>query len=399
MSRPKFSIVIATRNRAGLLRHALASALAQSYDDYEVVVSDNASTPETRAVVEAASDPRLRYVRSDRALTNVESFEFAVSHAEGEWITVLGDDDGFVPGLLSRVEPLTSTAHRVIGWSTGYYVHPDTDPPWPVEPERNVVTVYPFSGDVVTIDGRDQLERLFQRREINPIPSVRDCFVHRSLIEELARTGSVFNEPDAGWASAVSLLTLIPSYVVLDLPLSLTGCHTTQIGGGILLNTTHGKLGREFDRDDLLESVPLQTRTCVNVVGETLLRGRAKFAPLLDEYDLDPVAYFLGSHEELTDPRRADDGGAGLSEWRDVLSRQPSGVRRAVRLALARRAAAGRLRALARKTPLRRTRLLSIQGADAGFSELAQAAAYLEDAVLPAVSQASTRVAGIGTTN
>ena len=55
----KFSIVIPTRSRAKLLRYAIMSALHQTFDDYEVIVSNNDSQDDTEAVVEALRQPRL----------------------------------------------------------------------------------------------------------------------------------------------------------------------------------------------------------------------------------------------------------------------------------------------------------------------------------------------------
>ena len=48
--RPLFSVVIPTRNRGHLLRHALHTALNQTFDDYEIVVSDNNSSDATPQV-------------------------------------------------------------------------------------------------------------------------------------------------------------------------------------------------------------------------------------------------------------------------------------------------------------------------------------------------------------
>ena len=63
MKDPLFSVVIPTYNRADLVRQAAVSVIHQSLDDVEVVVSDNLSTDETRDVVRALDDPRVRYVQ------------------------------------------------------------------------------------------------------------------------------------------------------------------------------------------------------------------------------------------------------------------------------------------------------------------------------------------------
>ena len=65
---PFISVVIPTRNRAHLLRYALQSVVTQDWDDFEIIVSDNDSSDNTRQVVERYADKRIRYVRTDKYL-------------------------------------------------------------------------------------------------------------------------------------------------------------------------------------------------------------------------------------------------------------------------------------------------------------------------------------------
>ena len=59
MTTPRFSVVIPTRERATTLRYCLRTCLEQDFDDYEIVVCDNCSSPATREVVEEAASPRI----------------------------------------------------------------------------------------------------------------------------------------------------------------------------------------------------------------------------------------------------------------------------------------------------------------------------------------------------
>jgi glycosyltransferase involved in cell wall biosynthesis len=103
MTDPIVSILIPTRNRAHFLPMAVQSALRQDTDQpYEIVVSDNASTDDTPRLAAEWSDPRLRYIRSERSLGIAENWFNAFRHARGEWITYLFDDDMLLPEFLSR---------------------------------------------------------------------------------------------------------------------------------------------------------------------------------------------------------------------------------------------------------------------------------------------------------
>ena len=68
MQRDTFSVVIPTRERAETLRYCLRTCLDQEFDDYEVIVSDNHSSPATRAVVDEAGSAKVRYFRTPAPL-------------------------------------------------------------------------------------------------------------------------------------------------------------------------------------------------------------------------------------------------------------------------------------------------------------------------------------------
>src|ERR1043166_9448109 len=95
MTQPDLSVVICTYNRPELLRLALTTLLRQSPANltYEVVVVDNNSTPETRAVVDelAQTDPRIRYVRETRQ-GNAYARNIGVAEARAPIVAFLDDD-------------------------------------------------------------------------------------------------------------------------------------------------------------------------------------------------------------------------------------------------------------------------------------------------------------------
>ena len=63
---PIISVVLPVYNGQNYIREAIESILAQTYANFELVISDNASTDETQVICEeyAKMDPRIRYFRS-----------------------------------------------------------------------------------------------------------------------------------------------------------------------------------------------------------------------------------------------------------------------------------------------------------------------------------------------
>lgn len=96
-----FTVVITTCNRPQILSRALASALRQTYDRYDIVVADDASDPP--AVVENPRNRKVTLVRSPNRLGFAAAINFGASHATGRWIAFLDDDDEYEPDLLRSI--------------------------------------------------------------------------------------------------------------------------------------------------------------------------------------------------------------------------------------------------------------------------------------------------------
>jgi glycosyltransferase involved in cell wall biosynthesis len=93
-SRPLVTVAIPTYNRAnGYLRQALESALGQTYENLEILVSDNCSTDETATLVHSLSDSRIRYVRHPVNMGANNNFNFCIQEARGKYFLFLHDDD------------------------------------------------------------------------------------------------------------------------------------------------------------------------------------------------------------------------------------------------------------------------------------------------------------------
>lgn len=100
MSPPFFSILIPTYSQSALLREAIQSVLRQSFSDYEIIVSDDCSTDDTREVVEAFGDGRIHFYRNSTNLGYGRNLEAGAVHANGEILYLLGHDDIVLSGAL-----------------------------------------------------------------------------------------------------------------------------------------------------------------------------------------------------------------------------------------------------------------------------------------------------------
>ena len=103
---PLITFGIPAFNRPALLAEALASIAAQTGgSDYEVVVCDDGSMPETAATVARFPSDKFFYHRNRPALGAVGNWNEVIQRARGEWIMVLHEDDLLYPWYLASVLP------------------------------------------------------------------------------------------------------------------------------------------------------------------------------------------------------------------------------------------------------------------------------------------------------
>ncbi len=111
MKVPLLSVGMPVRNGERFLAQAIESILAQTFTDFELVVSDNASTDATPAIVRAyaARDPRVRFVRNDADRGAAYNYNRVTELSRGRYIRHAAHDDVLAPTNLERcVELLES---------------------------------------------------------------------------------------------------------------------------------------------------------------------------------------------------------------------------------------------------------------------------------------------------
>lgn len=91
--KPKVSVIIPCYNYADFLKLCLQSILIQTFQDFEIIVVDDASTDHTPEVVREFRDSRLRYVRHEKNLGPAAAHNTGLELAQGEYVTGIGADD------------------------------------------------------------------------------------------------------------------------------------------------------------------------------------------------------------------------------------------------------------------------------------------------------------------
>ena len=117
---PRLSIGLAVYNGENYLAESLDALLGQSYEDFELIISDNASTDGTASICRryAEQDSRIRYVRQARNIGLAPNHNFVFEQARGDLFKWASHDDLYARDLLQRcVDAMDANPNIVLAHS------------------------------------------------------------------------------------------------------------------------------------------------------------------------------------------------------------------------------------------------------------------------------------------
>jgi glycosyltransferase involved in cell wall biosynthesis len=124
----KVSVVLPVFNVERYVAESIQSVLAQTYQDFELVIVDDGSTDHSLSICQQFTDPRIRIIQqSNRGLAGARNT--GIRHAIGEYIALLDSDDCFAPEKLQRhVEHLDNSPLVGISFSRSAFIDEDSQP-------------------------------------------------------------------------------------------------------------------------------------------------------------------------------------------------------------------------------------------------------------------------------
>ena len=135
--KPKITIGVPVYNGEATIRRALDSLLLQTYDNFELIISDNDSTDSTSKICleYAQKDKRIKYIRKNKTVSIIWNYIFVIEQAETEYFMLASDDDYWDPKFIEKnLEVLESRPNivgsisdiKLIGNNIGnYYTNPN----------------------------------------------------------------------------------------------------------------------------------------------------------------------------------------------------------------------------------------------------------------------------------
>jgi glycosyltransferase involved in cell wall biosynthesis len=101
-SAPAVSVLIKSYNHAPYIAQTIESVLSQSFQDFEILVTDDASTDGTPDVVRRLTDPRIAFEVHPVNMGVSLAMRSVLARARGDYVAILNSDDFALPGRLER---------------------------------------------------------------------------------------------------------------------------------------------------------------------------------------------------------------------------------------------------------------------------------------------------------
>jgi len=325
VSMPLFSILIPTRNRADLLRYAIQSVLQQDCDDYELIISDNDSSDDTRRTALQFNSPKIRYVNTGKYLTCNDSWDYAYTQAAGDYILILGDDDYLVPGVLRRVKKvIQQTSALMVSW--GYITYNDAT----VNDvgSQNTIQTRKFTNMILKVSTKEVLKTYFSFSNMDPKkpypPYPSSVFISRHIATEISNKYGVFYAPPLGDVTAIPRSLAYTDFLfIIDKPLVILGKGSRSMVQKFVYSTNDAWNEHVSE----LSFVIFKGRYLINLYTESLLKVKHGDPERFKDYDIGMEQYCNLYYQWMISASRFGyDINADLREFHEKLSTLPPDI-------------------------------------------------------------------------
>lgn len=247
MTRPLLTIVIPTHNRSQYAVRSIGNVLSVNSDDLQLVVHDSSDNDDLeRWVAGRIADPRLVYRHVRVTLSMTDNHNAAMALASGEYVCLIGDDDGINPEIIDAARwAKTCEFDALTPRLAATYCWPDFRTSTFGTRHASRLYVGRISGTWECLDVpcayRECLANACQGA--GNLPKIYHGIVKRGCLEKVFEgAGAYFFGVSPDVSGAIALAPFITKYCVLDYPLTIPGASGNSNTGLSALNKHKGAL-------------------------------------------------------------------------------------------------------------------------------------------------------------
>lgn len=230
--KPLLSILIATKNRQRYCLSAVESILEIGNENIQVVVQDNSDDTSLKNMLHSFfEDKRLVYRYTPPPFSSIDNFNAALELATGEYVCLIGDDDGINPEIITAtLWAKQNDIDCLVGNLAANYRWEGTGAPDTLFTKMtgSTLTLTHFNGKAKKVNIQDSFERFKKNGCTNYLefsfPKLYHGVVRRALFEKIKeKTGSYIKglSPDIYTAMALSIFA--KKIIEVDYPLTIPG--------------------------------------------------------------------------------------------------------------------------------------------------------------------------------
>jgi glycosyltransferase involved in cell wall biosynthesis len=257
------SVVIPTHNRLDLVKQAIRTVIEQDIKNYELVIYDNSSKDDLRSYIKALENKNIIFGRSDDFLSVTESWNNAINLATKNYVILIGDDDGILPGALKKSLQLIDQYQSpdLIYSSILQFIHPGVAP-------RNIdgcvmhvknASFFVNAHAPFFLDDKYRLSLVEDSIKLNRSFSFNmQAFIFKKkFLEKIRFHGNIFHSPFPDYYLANVAFYWAKNVLISPFPIAIQGVSKASFGF-TLFNNLESKgealLNNEISKDDIYKS-------------------------------------------------------------------------------------------------------------------------------------------------
>lgn len=219
------SIIVATKNREYYCIETIKTILSINSDEFQLTISDNSDSVKVKDFVATLNDDRLKYKYDNSAKSSIDNFNECMALATGEYVCMIGDDDGVLPEIidiikwakLNDVDSISSNSLIQYYWPKGF---------------KNIedgILIYPLNKNKINLfNPLETIEKLIKNGIVNhfsySIPRTYHGIVKRSLMDQIKSiTGTYYGGLSPDIYSSFALSSLVKKHYEFTLPFTIAG--------------------------------------------------------------------------------------------------------------------------------------------------------------------------------